>query len=108
MKIIGIDGMTPQQLQQEIQGGAKFIIYQFCVSVLIMTFKRSSDVYFVPANTSPVAKGMSFTVISLLAGWWGFPWGPIYTISTVVKNLQGGIDVTGEVWNQLNRPASPA
>jgi hypothetical protein len=69
-----------------------------------MTFKRGSDIYFIPANAKASSKGMSFTVISLLAGWWGIPWGPIYTISSVVKNLQGGIDVTDSVWNQMNRP----
>ena len=108
MKIIGIDGMTRQQLAEELKAGAKFVIYQYCVSILVMTFKRGSDIYFIPANAKASSKGMSFTVISLLAGWWGIPWGPIYTISTVVKNMQGGIDVTGSVWNQLNQPVQAA
>jgi len=25
-----------------------------------------------------------------LLGWWGFPWGPIYSIEALLKNLQGG------------------
>ena len=104
MKIIGIDGMTRQQLAEELKAGAKFVMYQYCVSILVMTFKRGSDIYFIPANAKASSKGISFTVISLLAGWWGIPWGPIYTISSVVKNMQGGIDVTGSVWNQLNQP----
>ena len=108
MKIIGIDGMTRQQLAEELKAGAKFVIYQYCVSILVMTFKRGSDIYFIPANAKASSKGMSFTVISLLAGWWGIPWGPIYTISSVVKNMQGGIDVTGSVWNQLNQPVQAA
>ncbi len=103
MKIIGIDGMTRQQLAEELKAGAKFVMYQYCVSIVVMTFKRGSDIYFIPAGGK--GKGAGFTAISLLAGWWGIPWGPIYTISSVVKNMQGGIDVTGSVWNQLNQPA---
>jgi hypothetical protein len=26
-----------------------------------------------------------------LVGWWGFPWGPIYTIGTVISNIRGGV-----------------
>jgi hypothetical protein len=106
MKIIGIDGMTRQQLADQLKAGAKFVMYQYCVSIVVMTFKRGSDIYFIPAGGK--GKGASFTAISLLAGWWGIPWGPIYTISSVVKNMQGGIDVTGSVWNQLNAPAPAA
>ena len=108
MKIIGIDGMTRQQLADELKAGAKFVMYQYCVSILVMTFKRGSDIYFIPANAKASSKGIGFTVISLLVGWWGIPWGPIYTISSVIKNLQGGIDVTGSVWNQLNQPVPAA
>jgi len=102
MKIIGIDGMTRQQLSDALKAGGKFVMYQYCVSILVMTFKRSSDIYFITPGGK--GKGLSFTLISLVAGWWGIPWGPIYTISSVVKNIQGGTDVTGSVWNQLNKP----
>jgi hypothetical protein len=69
-----------------------------------MTFRRGSDIYFIPAGTSATSKGIGFTVLSLVAGWWGIPWGPIYTIGSVITNMQGGKDVTDAVWNQLNRP----
>ena len=45
-----------------------------------------------------------FTAISLLVGWWGIPWGPIYTVQTMVMNLKGGKDVTREVIAALNPP----
>jgi hypothetical protein len=104
MKINGIKDMTQQQLRQELECGAKFVIYQYCISIGIMTFKRPSSVYFVPAKGSAVAKGLGCTATSLLLGWWGIPWGPIYTISAVVKNMLGSTDVTSLVWNQLGNP----
>jgi hypothetical protein len=106
MKIIGIDGKTYQTLQQDLHGGAKFVIFQYCISIVILTFKRSSNIHFVPAGSSAVQKGLGFTLLSLVAGWWGIPWGPIYTVAAVANNLQGGRDVTSEVWNHLRRQAN--
>lgn len=30
------------------------------------------------------------TLITLLLGWWAFPWGPVRTVRTIVANLRGG------------------
>ena len=49
---------------------------------------------------------MVYTLISLLAGWWGIPWGPIYTITSLVTNLRGGKDVTQHVIASLGQPAA--
>ena len=38
-----------------------------------------------------------YTLISLLLGWWGIPWGPVYTIGSIFNNPTGGKDVTGDV-----------
>ena len=106
MKINGIDGMTQAQLHHELSRGAKFVHFQYCISIGIMTFKRSSDIHFVRAGESAVAKGLLFTLLSLVAGWWGIPWGPIYTIGAVYTNLTGGKDVTAEVHHALRTAGS--
>ena len=103
MKIVGIEGMTGDQLQAELQQGAKFVIFQYCISIIIMTFKRSSDIYFVRTGESPVGKGLVFTLISLFLGWWGIPWGPIYTIQALITNFRGGKDVTQDVLAMLSK-----
>ena len=97
-KIIGMEEiMSGGQLQQEIQQGAKFVVYQYCISLLIITFKRSSNIYFIRHEENAVVKGLPFTLLSFLLGWWGIPWGPIYTIQSVWVNFNGGKDVTKEV-----------
>jgi hypothetical protein len=50
-KIVGIAGMNPQQLANELQNGARFVQYQHCVSVFIMTFKTRHGHLF-PARRS--------------------------------------------------------
>jgi hypothetical protein len=102
-KIIGVDGMTADQLNFELQSGAKFVVFQYCVSILVMTFRRSSDVYFVRPGEGSASKGLTYSVLSLLLGWWGIPWGPIWTVSSVVNNFRGGKDVTREVILSFHR-----
>lgn len=95
--IKGIEGLSLGDINNEIQQGAKFVSYTYCISILIMTFKRPSDIYFVKHNESAVVKGLPFFFISLFLGWWGIPWGPIYTIGSIFTSLSGGNDLTQEV-----------
>jgi hypothetical protein len=105
MKINGIEGLTNEQIQLQIDRGARFVHFQYCVSIIVMTFKRSSDIYFVRAGESAVGKGLGFTAVSLLAGWWGIPWGPVYTVQSLWVNLSGGRDITNEVIASATQPA---
>ncbi len=102
MQIHGIEGMTTSQLQFELQRGAKFVFYYYCVSVLVITFRRPSEIYFLRADESPVVKGLPWTLLTVVAGWWGIPWGPIYSFQSLFLNLKGGKDVTAQVARQLN------
>jgi hypothetical protein len=107
-KIRGIEGMKQGELDFEIQRGGKFVLFQYCVSVVVLTFRRPSDIYFVRSGENPVVKGLPFTLLSLVAGWWGIPWGPIYTIQSIYNNSLGGKDVTQAVVQSLRAPAATA
>jgi hypothetical protein len=104
MKIVGIEGLDGQQLAAELRKGGKFIIFKYCISIVILTFQRPSDIYFIRAGESAVGKGIGFSVVSLLLGWWGVPWGPIYTIGSLYTNFTGGKDVTEAVVANLAEP----
>ena len=108
-KIIGMEEIkSGMHLQQEIASGGKFVIYQYCISILIMTFKRGSDIYFIPGSESRVIKGLVFSLVSFFLGWWGIPWGPIYTIQALWVNFNGGKDVTQEVLASMAKAADKA
>ena len=106
MKIHGIEGMTTAEINQELAQGAKFVLYQYCISVLVMTFRRGTDVYFIKSGENAVGKGMGWTVLTLLLGWWGIPWGPIYTVGSLITNFGGGKNVTAEILAAVNAQAS--
>jgi hypothetical protein len=67
-----------------------------------MTFKRNSNIYFIKNGESAFLKGLGYTLLSLVVGWWGIPWGPIHTIGALITNCSGGKDVTQEVINLYN------
>jgi hypothetical protein len=108
MKIQGIEGMSTEQVRFEVQRGGKFVFYNYCVSIVVMTFKRSSPVYFVPAGQSTVGKGLPWSLLTLAFGWWGIPWGPIFSVQSFVVNFKGGKDVTAEIMATVQRSQAAA
>jgi hypothetical protein len=97
MKINGIEGMSTEQLGFEVQRGGKFVFYYYCVSLVFVTFRRPSPIYFIRSGESTTGKGLPWILVTVLLGWWGIPWGPIRSIQSLVVNLKGGKDVTAEI-----------
>ncbi len=98
---IGLAGFSADELRAELDHGAKFVVYSYCVSIIFMTFKRSSPIYFITSKENRVLKGLPYAFTSFCAGWWGFPWGPIYTLQSLFICLKGGEDVTQKVVSAL-------
>jgi len=98
--------MRAGEVDFEIQRGARFVLFQYCISIVVLTFRRASNIYFLRQGESSLTKGLPFTLLSLVAGWWGVPWGPIFTIQSVYNNSRGGKDVTQSVLNSLRAQAA--
>ena len=98
MKIVGAEGLTRNQIQLEVAKGARFVVFQYCISIVLVTFKRSSDIYFIGPTRKALAPRIGYSVLSLCLGWWGIPWGPVYTMQALWNNVvAGGIDLTPEM-----------
>lgn len=95
--INGIKSMRLGEIESEVQSGARFVMFQYCYSIVFITLRRSSDIYFVRSSESAWTKSLKWTTITFLLGWWGIPWGFIYTPSIIMNNLKGGKDVTAAV-----------
>ena len=93
--------MSPDQIRHEVERGGRFVIFEYCISIVVLSFKRVSGVHFIKTEDSVFRKGAPYSLISLLFGWWGIPWGPIWTVSTLVTNCRGGRDITSEVMQAL-------
>lgn len=92
-------------LQAEIARGGRFVAYRWCLSLGILTTKQLSRPYFLRPEDSRFGPGFRWTLLTLLVGWWGIPWGPIYTVQAIWTNLQGGIDLTEAVVGHLRAPS---
>jgi hypothetical protein len=97
MRIKNIEGLSANDLQEEVKNGGRFLYYAYTVSLIIVTFKRTSGVYLVRGKEKTVSRSLPFTLITLFLGWWGIPFGPRYTLESIRTNLRGGKDVTDDV-----------
>jgi hypothetical protein len=179
--IRGIENLTLAQVEQQLHEGACFVFYEYCISLVGITLRRPTDIYFLPPprfsiwpvlvivnawllsvagflcilrigwvsfityqrlrpnprgpegepefselmcvilavvaslifwlaywsyrapdggwkDETGLKRGVVYSLPSLFLGWWGVPWGIIYTPITIFTNLCGGQDVTDEVW----------
>ncbi|TAJ11769.1 hypothetical protein DMA11_15695 [Marinilabiliaceae bacterium JC017] len=101
-EIKNLDGLTVDDINRELNNGGKFVVFQYCISIIVMTYRKNSDIYFIKAGESSIKHSIGFTILTFIMGWWGIPWGPIYTIGALYKNLSGGKDITQEVINSMN------
>jgi len=62
--------------------------YQACVSLVLATSRFRSR-YFLVGHGN-VGEWLIFTGITFVFGWWGIPWGLIFTPQALYRNLRGG------------------
>ncbi len=112
MHIDGLDNLTPAELEAELAAGGRFVFYEFCISFVVLTLRRPTRIRYLGPRDHGVVRGLPYVLLSLLLGWWGLPWGIIYTPFTIFTNLCGGHDVTdqvaGLVLDRLAKQAEPA
>jgi len=101
MALNGAEGMSEEQLLSELDRGARIVVFEYCVSIVIMSFKRASDPYLIRSGEGRIGKALPWILISFFFGWWGIPWGFIYTPWVLIVNFGGGRDVTAEVMANL-------
>jgi hypothetical protein len=115
MRIDGIENLTLDELEAGLAAGGRFVVYEYCISLIVLTRRCPTAVRYLPPTDWGVVHGLPWVLLSLLLGWWGLPWGIIYTPLTIFTNLCGGHDVTDEVWARIQggavasgQPAGPA
>ena len=90
----GTQGKTVDQIVDEVSQGGRFVVFQYAFSIVVMSFRRSSAITYLPPGDSGVSKAFGWSLLSFCFGWWGIPWGIFYTLSSIFRNTAGGVDVT--------------
>lgn len=101
MDIRGVEGLSIDEVRMRVSQGGKFVLFTWTLSFVVMTVRRPTAVYFINPGESAALKGLPFTLVSFFLGWWGIPWGFIYTPMSIFENLGGGKDVTNEALQSL-------
>ena len=81
------------------------VYYEYCISLVFLTLRRPSRLYHLRAGESGVWRGLPYAALSLLLGWWGVPWGLVYTPLTLWTDLTGGVEVSPVRWDQIGGDA---
>lgn len=86
--------MTVRDVEADVLNGGRFVVFAYNFSLLIMSFKRSSGITYLRSDRDGAGSAFGYSLLSLLVGPWGFPWGLIWTPASIFTNLRGGKDVT--------------
>ncbi|MEL1242756.1 hypothetical protein AAEO56_00665 [Flavobacterium sp. DGU11] len=101
MQIKNIEGLRVAEIRQLVDQGGKFVFFPYTISLAVITLRRSSSIYFIRPDESTFKYSYKHIATNGVMGWWGIPWGPIYTIGSLYHQLSGGKEVTREVMGHL-------
>lgn len=102
--IPGTQGKSVRRIVDEVAAGGRFVLFQYAISLIVITFRRSSPIVYLAPGQSGVLPAFGWSLIPMFLGWWGIPWGPIYSIGALWRNSAGGVDVTEPILAQLVGP----
>ena len=87
----------------ERDNGAKFVFFGYLIPRPIFPpVKKISKVYYLRPNENASQYAAKYNLVTLFWGWWGLPFGPVYTYSTI-KNNKTGIDITDDIYDNLTK-----
>jgi len=63
--------------------------YHLCVSFVIITFREPTNIM-LEESSNRFLVNIVACILTFIFGWWGIPWGPIYTVQALLRNFRGG------------------
>jgi hypothetical protein len=95
--LIELRGTRPlfdEELRARLTSGARCVRFEYSFSLAFFTVRRQSPVYFTESWQERYLIGLRFTLLALVLGPWGVPWGVLWTVWAVWVNTTGGADCT--------------
>lgn len=89
--------MTEAEYSSRVAAGVRYVYYRYTISLLVVSIVHPTRVRVVHGRRQAFLQGLPCTALTLLLGWWSFPHGPINTITCLITNLRGGVDVGPDV-----------
>ncbi|MCX5965644.1 MAG: J domain-containing protein [Cyanobacteria bacterium] len=73
---------------QKVTAQPRYVIFYNVKSFFVVTIRTPVQGVF--CRSCADEKALRSTVITWLLGWWGFPWGIVYSTHAIINNLLGG------------------
>lgn len=70
--------------------GERLVFYEYCISLVLVSLRRPSPVVRLRPKQRGWIRGLPYTMLTLLFGWWCLPWGLVYSPLCLWTNLLGG------------------
>lgn len=77
---------TARYRKRPVDKTTKLVQYKICISFIAFTAKIDTRLMFGGGAVSNITK-IFCTLFTTGFGWWGIPWGPVYTFSSILHNL---------------------
>jgi hypothetical protein len=74
---------------QLVTGESRLHYYDTVTSFLLLTTRKKHGPFLAGSAEAHSQRNRAMTTTALL-GWWGIPWGPIYSIGALASNANGG------------------
>ena len=84
--------------EEMVMNGRRLVIYPYVFSIVVMTLRRNmAGVHVVETGKWPMGQLMGASLITSLFGWWGLPFGIIWSFINLFHLWNGGRDLTKSV-----------
>jgi hypothetical protein len=64
--------------------------FTYALSALVITLRRPGP-RGVFCGSCRRKEGIKWSLLTGVVGWWGFPWGPVFSVQSIFRNLKGGL-----------------
>jgi hypothetical protein len=111
MQLLNFRGSRPlfeEELRTRLATGARCVRFEYCFSLVFVTVRRQSPVYLTYSWQQRYLWGLWYSLLALLLGPWGVPWGLLWAPWAVWVNTTGGVDCTHEIITWLDSSRSSA
>lgn len=72
----------------EITPQTELVSYTYVISIIVMSFRHSTRYYFKEAERGKALMAKLLCILcNLTCGWWGIPWGPVWTVKETACNI---------------------
>ena len=102
--LTGSRALFPGEVRSRVAAGARLVRFEYCLSLLLFTLRCQSPIYLTESWQERYLRGLGYSILALLLGIWGVPWGLIWTPWAVWVNLTGGVDETDATLAGFNDP----